>query len=206
MRYTKYFLLTLLVILIDQVIKLWVFKTFPFEGYEHPTLRIGDWFKLHYITNEGMAFGIKIAGNYGKLILSLFRLIAMAVIAGYLYHMAKKGMHEGFLWSIALILGGAMGNVVDSTFYGVFLDIPTYDAPMLWFHGRVIDMFYVDICNCLIPEWVPFIGGSYYPLWPIFNFADATIFIGVAMILIFQKKYFPEVVTNTSTEKVENNS
>jgi signal peptidase II len=77
---------------------------------------------------------------------------------------------------------------------------------MLWFHGRVIDMFYVDICNCLIPEWVPFIGGSYYPLWPIFNFADATIFIGVAMILIFQKKYFPEVVTNTSTEKVENNS
>ena len=205
MRYTKYFLLTILVILIDQAIKLWVFKTFPFEGYEHPTIRIGDWFKLHYITNEGMAFGIKIAGNYGKLILSLFRLVAMAVIATYLYQMAKKGMHKGFLWSIALILGGAMGNVVDSTFYGVFLDIPTYDAPMLWFHGRVIDMFYVDICNCLIPEWVPFIGGSYYPLWPIFNFADATIFVGVAMILIFQKKYFPEQLNQASSETIKYN-
>jgi signal peptidase II len=203
MRYTKYFLLTLVVILIDQAIKLWVFKTFPFEGYEHPTIRMGDWFKLHYITNEGMAFGIKIAGNYGKLVLSLFRLVAMAAIAAYLYHMAKKGMHEGFLWSIALILGGAMGNVVDSTFYGVFLDIPTYDAPMMWFHGRVIDMFYVDICNCLIPEWVPFIGGSYYPLWPIFNFADATIFVGVAVILIFQKKYFPEVLNPHKEEKAE---
>ncbi|HSY60379.1 MAG TPA: lipoprotein signal peptidase [Cytophaga sp.] len=205
MRYTKYFLLTILVILIDQAIKLWVFKTFPFEGYEHPTIRIGDWFKLHYITNEGMAFGIKIAGNYGKLVLSLFRLVAMAVIAGYLYYMAKKGMHQGFLWSIALILGGAMGNVVDSTFYGVLLDMPTYDAPMLWFHGRVIDMFYVDICNCLIPEWVPGIGGSYYPLWPIFNFADATIFVGVAIILIFQKKFFPEKSNQRSEEKAEQN-
>jgi signal peptidase II len=206
MRYTKYFLLTLLVILIDQAIKLWVFKTFPFEGYEHPTIRIGDWFKLHYITNEGMAFGIKIAGNYGKLVLSLFRLVAMAVIAGYLYYMAKKGMHQGFLWSIALILGGAMGNVVDSTFYGVLLDMPTYDAPMLWFHGRVIDMFYVDICNCLIPDWVPVIGGSYYPLWPIFNFADATIFVGVAMILIFQKRFFPEKENQRSEEKAEQNA
>ena len=203
MRYTKYFILTILVILIDQIIKLWVFKTFPFEGYEHPSIRLGDWFKLHYITNEGMAFGIKIAGNYGKLILSLFRLVAMGVITIYLYKMAKKEMHEGFLWCVALILGGAMGNVVDSTFYGVFLNLPTYDAPMLWFHGRVIDMFYVDICNCLIPEWVPGIGGSYYPLWPIFNFADATIFVGVALILIFQKRYFPEEVKVVKKKKEE---
>lgn len=192
MRYTKYFLLTLAVIVIDQLIKLWVFDTFPMEGWEHPTLRIGNWFKLHYITNEGMAFGIKLAGAYGKLVLSLFRLVAMVGISYYLYLMAKRDMHQGFLWSIALILGGAMGNVVDSTFYGVFLDLPTPDAPMLWFHGRVIDMFYVDICNCFIPDWVPLFGGSYYPLWPIFNFADASIFVGVAIILIYQKKFFPE--------------
>ncbi len=193
MRYTKYFLLTIGIILIDQLIKLWVYETFPFEGYEHPSFRLGDWFKLHYITNEGMAFGIKLAGVYGKLILSLFRLVAMVGISYYLYQMAKKGMHEGFLWCIALILGGAMGNVVDSTFYGVFLDLPTTDAPMLWFHGRVIDMFYVDICNCQLPEWLPGkLGGSYYPLWPIFNFADASIFVGVVLILIYQKKFFPE--------------
>ncbi|MGN6644941.1 MAG: lipoprotein signal peptidase [Cytophaga sp.] len=195
MRYTKYFLLTIGVILFDQIIKLWVFNTFPFEGYEHPYLRLGNWFKLHYITNEGMAFGIKLAGDYGKLVLSLFRLLAMVGISYYLYVMAKKNMHPGFLWSIALILGGAMGNVVDSTFYGVFLDLPTSNAPMLWFHGRVIDMFYVDICNCLIPDWVPVFGGSYYPLWPIFNFADASIFVGVAVILLYQKRFFPEKET-----------
>lgn len=192
MRYFKYYLATLGVIALDQAIKLWVYFNFPYLNYEHPDFRIGDWFKLHYITNQGMAFGIEIAGDHGKLILTLFRLVAMAGIAWYLYHLAKKGAHPGLLWSIGLILGGAMGNVVDSVFYGVYLDLPTNDAPYLWFHGCVIDMFYVDICNCHMPDWIPFIGGENYPLWPIFNLADAAIFIGVVVILIFQGRFFAD--------------
>jgi len=198
MRYFKFYLATLGVIILDQVIKLWVYFNFPYEGFEHESIRIGDWFKLHYITNEGMAFGISIAGDHGKLVLTLFRLVAMAGIAWYLYHLAKKDAHPGLLWSIGLILGGAMGNVVDSVFYGVFLDLPTQDAPYLWFHGRVIDMFYVDICHCQIPSWVPFIGDTTYPLWPIFNLADAAIFVGVVVILIFQSRFFAEQESSSS--------
>jgi signal peptidase II len=153
---------------------------------------LGDWFKLHYITNDGAAFGMKLNIQYGKLILTSFRLLAMFGIIYYLYSLVKQKAHSGYIWCIALILGGAVGNLVDSMFYGVWLDLYTIDAPMLLFHGLVIDMFYFDICNCLIPEWVPFIGGSTYPLFPIFNFADAAIFVSVVFIVINQKKYFPE--------------
>lgn len=165
-----------------------MFEPFGHTGYEIPIF--GDWFKLHYTENPGMAFGLKIAGNYGKLVLSVFRMFAMAGIAFYLYHLAKKKVPSGLLWCIALILGGAIGNVVDSTFYGVFLNNAPEGSPTPWFHGQVIDMFYVDICNCWIPEWLPIIGGQFYPLWPIFNVADASIFVGVAFILIFQRKFF----------------
>jgi signal peptidase II len=190
MRSYKYFLATLFVILIDQVVKLYVFYTFPFEGYEIKIF--GDWFKLNYITNAGMAFGISIAGDYGKLLLTVFRIIACGGIAWYLNQLILKKLPDGLLWSIALILGGAIGNVVDSTFYGVLLDNAPYDSPTVWFHGKVIDMFFIDICNCLIPNWVPFIGGSYYPLWPVFNIADASIFIGVLWIISCQRKFFKD--------------
>ncbi|MCS6823605.1 MAG: lipoprotein signal peptidase [Cytophagaceae bacterium] len=202
MKYTKYYLLTLSIIIIDQAIKLTVYKTFPYEGYYIPVL--GNWFKLHYITNPGMAFGIEIGSQYGKMILTIFRLVAMVVIGIYLYRLAKKDTHPGLLWCIGGILGGAIGNVVDSTFYGALLgdDLVSmiYDPgtkemvmpPTPWFHGKVIDMFYIDICNCYIPSWVPIFGGEYYALWPIFNFADASIFVSVCIIVIFQKKFFKE--------------
>lgn len=190
MKTYQYFLAALLVIIADQVIKLYVFYNFPFEGYEIKVF--GDWFKLNYITNEGMAFGIRIAGDYGKLLLTLFRILACGAIAYYLYQLIKKGFPQGLLWSVALILGGAIGNVLDSTFYGVFLDNAPFDAPTPWFHGKVIDMFYIDICNCFIPEWIPFLGGSYYPLWPVFNLADASIFVGVFWIILFQRALFKE--------------
>jgi signal peptidase II len=200
MKSLKYFGLTALVILIDQAIKFWVYYTFPYEGAEHEWLRMGDWFKLHYITNEGMAFGIEFAGQYGKLFLTSFRLLAMFGIGYYLYSLVEQKAKAGYIWCIALILGGAVGNLVDSMFYGIWFDLYTYDAPMLLFHGRVIDMFYIDICYCLIPDWVPFIGGTTYPLWPIFNFADAAIFVSVIVIVINQKKYFPEHKTEGATE------
>jgi signal peptidase II len=99
----------------------------------------------------------------------------------------------GYTFCIALILGGAIGNLVDSVFYGVWLDNAPYNAPTPWFHGQVVDMFYFDIWEGYIPEWVPLWGGGYTALWPIFNVADSSIFIGVGIILLFQNRFFPEV-------------
>ncbi|HVD98523.1 MAG TPA: lipoprotein signal peptidase [Cytophagaceae bacterium] len=197
MKYTKYYLLTIGIILADQLIKIAIYKNFAYEGDE---IRIfGDWFKLHYITNPGMAGGIEFGGKYGKIFLSIFRLFAMVAIGYYLYVMAKKKMHPGLLWCVAAILGGAIGNVVDSIFYGKFLNLTTEGALTPWFHGKVIDMFYVDICDCYIPNWVPGLGGTYYPLWPIFNFADASIFVSVAFILVFQKRFFDRKTESEET-------
>lgn len=196
MKYFKYFLLTIGVIVVDQIVKLMV-NAKMYRGEEIPL--IGDFFKLHYTTNPGMAFGLELGGDYGKLILTLFRLVAMVGIAWYLVNLAKKGAHTGLLWCIASILGGAIGNVIDSTLYGVFIPgnvIPGSSTP--WFHGQVIDMFYIDICYCHIPEWVPVFGGQTHALWPIFNVADASIFVGVALILIFQKSFFKEHLETSS--------
>lgn len=209
MKYYKYFLLTLAVILVDQSIKMLVHfnmeqnETIP-SYMENPEAV----FKINYVTNPGMAFGIIIPGQYGKLILSVFRLLAMVVIVAYTYRLAKRNYHPGLMWCAAAILGGALGNVIDSTFYGVIfgpdltssIPDPTIpgafmDPPTPWFHGKVIDMFHIDICDCRLPEWMPWkFSGMDMPLWPIFNFADASIFCGVAIILIYQRRFFKEKV------------
>jgi signal peptidase II len=186
----RYFLLTLLIIIIDQAIKLAV-HTYMAPGFIGQINVIGDFFKLHYVTNPGMAFGITLDFANGKLLLTVFRLIAMFGIGFYLVKMAREGSHKGLLWCIALILGGAIGNLVDSIFYGKFLDNAPEGTTNPWFHGQVIDMFFFDFWEGQIPNWVPFLGGDYYST-PIFNFADASIFIGVVTILIFQKKFFAE--------------
>ncbi len=157
-----------------------------------------DWFKLYYTLNPGMAFGMQFGSDYGKLGLTLFRIVAMVFIAYYLYKLAKDNTHQGVLWSMALILGGAIGNVIDSTFYGVFLDNAPYDAITPWFHGQVVDMFYLDIWEGRVADWVPLWGGDYLSLWPIFNIADAAIFTGVAIILIFQKRFFNAMKQETN--------
>lgn len=203
-KYSKYFLLTLGMILLDQAIKIWVHYNIVL-GEEISVF--GDWFKLHYILNEGMAFGLRFGSDYGKLGLTLFRIVAMVFISIYLYRMAKKGTHPGLLWSIALILGGAIGNVIDSTFYGVFFNNAPYDAVTPWFHGKVIDMFYLDVWEGIVADWVPYWGGEPLALWPIFNIADASIFAGVAMILVFQKRFFlKRVIELTATEEKETGS
>ena len=203
-KYAKYFLLTIGIIIIDQVVKLLVHHNMAIN--EEIAL-IGSWFKLHYIENEGMAFGIRFGSDYGKLGLTLFRLIAMVVIGIYLYRMAKKDVHKGLLWSIGLILGGAMGNVVDSTFYGVFLGNHPPDAISPWFHGKVVDMFYLDIWEGIVADWVPIWGGEQVALWPIFNVADAAIFVGVAIILIYQKRFFAQKAepANEENQEVDSN-
>ncbi|MEX2568359.1 MAG: lipoprotein signal peptidase [Cyclobacteriaceae bacterium] len=199
MKYWKYFSVTLVVILIDQVVKMLVHNGMDFGSVGQIKV-FGDWFKLHYTTNPGMAFGMQLGSEYGKLILTTFRLIAMFGIGYYLYSLINKAAHTGYLFCIAMILGGAIGNLIDSVFYGVLLGNAPYDAPNPWFHGQVIDMFYIDIWEGFIPDWIPLLGGSYTALWPIFNIADASIFVGVGIILIFQKRFFEEENKKKETE------
>lgn len=190
-KYLKYFGIALVVILIDQAVKMLVHFEMDF-GTPGQILIFGDWFKLHYTTNPGMAFGMELGSEYGKLILTSFRLIAMVGIGYYLYHILSTKQHPVYILCISMILGGAIGNLVDSVFYGIWFNNAPYNAPTPWLHGQVVDMFYFDIWEGYIPDWVPLWGGSYTALWPIFNVADASIFIGVAIILIFQNRFFPE--------------
>lgn len=201
-KYLKYFGIALLVILIDQAVKMLVHFEMDF-GSPGQIKVFGDWFKLHYTTNPGMAFGMELGSEYGKLLLTSFRLVAMFGIGYYLYHIISTKQNPIYILCIAMILGGAIGNLIDSIFYGVWLNNAPYDAATPWFHGQVVDMFYFDIWEGVLPEWVPIWGGSYTALWPIFNVADASIFIGVAMILIFQNRFFPE---NTKPKEVEKDS
>lgn len=188
-KLSTYFLISIAVIVIDQIVKLWIHNTM-YEGEEFSVL--GNWLKIHYITNPGMAFGAQIGGEYGKIILTIFRLVAMVAIILYIKKLYHKKAHNGFLICISLVLGGAVGNLIDSIFYGKFLNLIVNGAPSPWFHGKVVDMFYLDIAKGYYPKSWPFVGGDYYSFWPIFNIADAAIFCAVIAILIFQKRFFPE--------------
>lgn len=201
----RYFLVSIAIILIDQAIKLSV-HFFMEPGYFGQIEILGSYFKLHYTLNPGMAFGIQLGTIYGKLMLTSFRIIAMFGIGYYLYSFTQKKMHAGLLVCMGLILGGAIGNLIDSIFYGVWFNNAPANAPMTWFHGQVVDMFFFDIWEGILPNWVPFWGGSYYST-PIFNFADAAIFCGVVLFLIFQNRFLEknetEQVTELSSESLE---
>jgi signal peptidase II len=196
----KYFLIALVVIIIDQASKLLVYNYM----YLHEEINvIGEWFKLHYLLNPGMAFGIRWENEFGKLALTIFRIAAMIGIGYYLYQMTLKKAHSGFLISMALILGGAVGNVIDSTFYGVFLGNQPIGSYSPWFHGQVIDMLFFPIFDFMWPEWVPMVGGEYFLFFsPVFNIADSSIFIGVATILIFQKRFFKESLSDQDVSEL----
>jgi signal peptidase II len=200
--YIKYFGIAFVVIALDQAVKMLVHFEMDF-GTPGQIPIFGNWFKLHYTTNPGMAFGMELGSEYGKMILTSFRLVAMVGIGYYLTHIISKRNHPVYIVCIAMILGGAIGNLIDSVFYGVWLDNAPYNAPTPWFHGQVVDMFYFDIWEGYIPEWIPLWGGSYTALWPIFNIADASIFIGVAIILIFQNRFFPEKKEEVKSEEAE---
>jgi signal peptidase II len=204
MQIWKYFAITLLVIILDQTVKLLVHYNMEY-GLAGEISVFGDWFKLHYTRNPGMAFGLELGSSYGKLILTLFRLVAMVGIAYLLVVMERKNTHKGFLVCMALILGGAIGNVIDSIFYGVFLDIPAPGASTPWFHGQVVDMFFFDIWTGILPDRIPFFGVGYYNLWPIFNIAESSIFVGIFTSLIFQNKFFAEPKKAEPTVNQESN-
>lgn len=195
MKYAKFFLIALAIIVIDQTSKLLVYHNM----YIHQEINvIGTWFRLHYLLNPGMAFGIRWESEFGKLALTIFRICAMIGISYYLIKMVQKKAHSGFLVCLALILGGAIGNVIDSTFYGVYLNNAPQDVPTPWFHGQVIDMLYFPLFHFQWPSWVPLVGGEYFEFFsPVFNIADSSIFIGVVIILFSQKKFFKEEVKKT---------
>lgn len=184
--YTKPLLLILIVLLVDQASKVWV-KTHMFIGQEFKVL--GDWFIIHFTENNGMAFGLEFGGEFGKLALSLFRIIAVAGIGYGLHYMIRRKYHRGLILNIALIFAGALGNIIDSVFYGVVYNYETL------FHGRVVDMLYFPIVDTHFPQWVPIWGGDELVFFrPVFNIADTAISLGVITILIFQKTYFKEEV------------
>lgn len=162
-----------------------------------------NWFFIHFIENPGMAFGVEFGGDLGKLSLSLFRIIAICFIAYYLRNLIKKKMSVGLIISISLVLAGAIGNIIDSAFYGlIFSESPPYlpeVAKMFpveggyerFLHGRVVDMLYFPIIDGHWPEWIYGIGGDRFQFFrPVFNIADSSITIGMALILINQKRYF----------------
>ncbi|AYA37986.1 lipoprotein signal peptidase [Hymenobacter oligotrophus] len=189
MKYWKYYLLALLVIVIDQLSK-WAVHTYMQPGMPGEIPLLGDWFKLHYTLNPGMAFGVELPPPYGKVLLTSFRLVAVTGIAYYIYRLRKNGMHSGLIWCVAAILGGAIGNLIDSIFYGLIYDNAPFTAPTPWFHGQVIDMLYLDLYEGFLPDSWPLVGNMHVSLWPIFNIADAAIFMGVVFILLNQNRFF----------------
>lgn len=202
-EYLQYFGLSFIVIVLDQITKLLVHNYMEY-GLPGQIKIFGEWFKLHYTLNPGMAFGLELGSDYGKLMLTSFRLLAMVGIAYYLFTLIQKKMHKGYVICIALILGGAMGNLFDSVFYGVLLNNAPEGSHSPWLHGQVIDMLYLDIWEGFLPDWIPVFGGQYYAFWPIFNIADATIFCSVATLLIFQHRWLKEENSRLEVESKNN--
>ncbi len=162
--------------------------------------QIADWFVIHFTENAGMAFGMKFGGDTGKLLLSLFRIGAVILIGFYIRNLVRQKAHNGFIAAMSLIFAGAMGNIIDSVFYGeIFTSSSAQVAQFVgpgkgygsWLHGHVVDMLYFPLVEGIMPDWVPYWGGDYFIFFrPVFNIADSAITVGVSMIILFQKRYF----------------
>ena len=201
-------LIVLAILIIDQCLKFWIKTTFSM-GESLPML--GNWFYLHFTENEGMAFGMKLGGNYGKLMLSLFRIFAIAIIVWWLFRVTKKGANNLLIICISLILAGAIGNIIDSAFYGIIFSKSTFGqvATFLpagggygtFLHGFVVDMLYFPIIETYYPSWMPLWGGEEFIFFrPVFNIADSSITTGVLILICFQKKVFEPVLSPNPSE------
>jgi len=214
----KPILVVFIILFLDQVLKIWV-KTNMALGDSIPML--GDWFYIHFVENKGMAFGWQLfgGGGFGKVFLSLFRIVAIGAISYYLYLIVKQKKHPVFIYSIAMVLAGAAGNIFDSLFYGMIFEasgpftiaamFPESGGYASFLHGNVVDMFYFPLFSGIYPEWIPWVGGDYYQFFqPVFNIADASISVGVAVLVLGQKKFFEEEKAKDETpiSKNENNN
>lgn len=191
-------LIIFLVLLADQTTKILV-KTNMTLGESIPVF--GNWFILHFTENAGMAFGFEFAGEYGKLLLSIFRIIAVVFIGIYLFKITQHAAPAGLIGSVSLILAGALGNIIDSMFYGMIFSesyfsqvavaFPEGGGYAAFLHGRVVDMLYFPIIQTHLPDWFPFWGGNEFIFFrPVFNVADSAITSGVFILLVFQKRFF----------------
>ncbi|MFN0276431.1 MAG: lipoprotein signal peptidase [Chitinophagales bacterium] len=211
-RSTLAIALIFLVLAIDQCLKIWIKTNFTY-GEEIKILG-ADWARLHFIENDGMAFGMRLSGEYGKLSLTLFRIIAVTFIGYYLITLIKQKASKSLIVSIALIFSGAVGNIIDSMFYGMFFDRGINPANNVYLyagiaqmngegystflHGNVVDMFYFPIVNGQLPE---FLGGRNFEFFrPVFNIADSAISIGVLSILLFNRGIFKDSKKNESNK------
>ena len=199
MSLKKAYILIIAILLIDQISKIYI-KTHFFIGESIKVMGL-EWFQIHFIENEGMAWGAEIPGEHGKLILTLFRIVAVGGIAWWLWDSVRKKASNYLIVAIALIFTGALGNIIDSVFYGVIFNESHYQVASLFaeqpygslLQGRVVDMLYFPLIDSHWPSWVPFFGGDTLRFFePVFNIADTSISVGVGLLLVFNKKAFPE--------------
>lgn len=198
MNIKKSILIILLVLIVDQISKIYIKTHFSLgDG-----IKVFDWFQILFVENEGMAWGAKIPGQYGKLFLTLFRLCAIVGIGYWLWDSIKKKAPRVLIVSIALIFAGAFGNIIDSMVYGLIFNDSHHQVATLFpssggygklFYGKVVDMLYFPLWKGYLPEWLPFYGGTYFTFFdPVFNIADMSISTGVGILIAFNKKAFPK--------------
>ncbi|MHC5200988.1 lipoprotein signal peptidase [Myroides sp. LJL119] len=188
-------LLVVVVLVLDQWLKIFI-KTNFLLGEEY---YVFDWFRIHFIENDGMAWGVELPGDYGKLALTLFRIVAVCGIGWWLVDSIKKKMSNYLIVAISLIMAGAIGNILDSLFYGIIFNDSIHQVATLFsdnpygtiFHGKVVDMFYFPIYRGYLPDWLPIWGGKYFTFFnAIFNLADVAISVGVGILIVFNKVIF----------------
>ena len=200
-------LIIVAILLIDQAIKIWVKTSMTL----HESIRVTDWFYITFIENMGMAFGMQLGS---KIVLSLFRVVAIGVLGYYIWQQVKRNARTGYLICLSMVLAGAAGNLIDCMFYGMMfnesspyylsylVDFGTGYAPFLM--GKVVDMFYFPLIETEWPTWMPFVGGQHFVFFsPVFNFADASISVSVVLLLLFYREEISKITLKKETNNVE---